>query len=338
MRAMEIQGAYGLEHLALATRAVPKAGPKHIVVQLKAACLNYRDLATCMGLAGQHALPLVPLSDGAGIVVDVGDEVTRVAVGDRVCPLFFQTWIAGAPTLDNLMQALGGPLDGCAQDYVVLSQEGVVKVPDYLSDLEAATLPCAALTAWRALIVEGRLKAGDTVLVQGTGGVSIFALQFAKAAGARVIVTSSSDEKLARAEALGADHLINYRKTEDWGRAARAACGGVGVDHVVEVGGAQTLAQSLAAIRVGGHIAIIGLLSGMVKDMNVATVFSQNARIHGITVGNRTQFEDMLKAMALHQLRPVIDTTFPLEGLKAGLEHMGAGAHFGKIAIDIASS
>ncbi|MEQ8747674.1 NAD(P)-dependent alcohol dehydrogenase [Pyruvatibacter sp.] len=337
MRAMEIRGSFGLENLALAKRDVPKAGPGQIVVKMKAACLNYRDLATVMGMGGQHALPLVPLSDGVGDVVDAGEGVTRVATGDRVCPLFFQTWMSGGPTLEGLMQPLGGPLDGCAQEYLLLSQDGVVKVPAYMSDMEAAMLPCAALTAWRALIVEGNLKAGDTVLVQGTGGVSMFALQFAKAAGASVIATSSSDEKLERAKALGADHLINYKKTTDWGRAARAATGGHGVDHVVEVGGAETLTQSLAAIRVGGHIAIIGLLSGMVKDMNVATVFSQNARIHGITVGSRAQFEDMLKAMALHEIHPVIDTTFPLEELQAGLAHMAAGAHFGKIGIEIAS-
>ncbi len=337
MRAMEIQGAYGLDKLTLVERDVPKAGPGEIVVRMKAACLNYRDLATVMGMGGQHALPLVPLSDGVGIVTEIGDGVTRVAVGDRVCPLFFQTWMSGEATLEGLSQALGGPLDGCAQDYMRLSQEGVVKVPAYLTDMEAACLPCAALTAWRALIVEGQLKAGDTVLVQGTGGVSMFALQFAKAAGASVIATSSSDEKLERAKALGADHLINYKTTSDWGRAARVATGGMGVDHVVEVGGAETLTQSLAAIRVGGSIAIIGLLSGMVKDMNVATVFSQNARIHGITVGSRAMFEDMLKAMALHEIRPVVDKTFALEELQAGLGHMGAAAHFGKIGIEIAS-
>lgn len=336
MRAMEIRGAYGLENLALAERDVPKAGPGQIVVRLKAACLNYRDLATVMGMGGQYPLPLVPLSDSAGEVVEAGEGVSRVAVGDRVCPIFFPTWHAGGPTIEGLSKALGGTLDGCAQDYLLIGEDGVVKLPDYLSDMEAAMLPCAALTAWRALIVEGNLKAGDTVLVQGTGGVSIFALQFAKAAGARVIITSSSDEKLERAKALGADHTINYSQTKDWGRAARGFTGGVGVDHVVEVGGAETFTQSLAAIRVGGHIAVIGLLSGVVKDMNVATMFSQNARIHGITVGSRAHFEDMLKAMALHEIRPVIDSTYGLEELQAGLGHMGAAGHFGKIGIEIA--
>lgn len=335
MRAMEVQEKYGLENLGLTEKDVPKAGPGEVVVRLKAACLNYRDFATVNGFGGVQRVPLVPLSDGAGEVTEVGEGVTRVAKGDRVCPSFFQTWHSGRPTAEKLSQALGGALDGCAQDYICLSEEGVSKIPDYMSEKEAACLPCAALTAWRALVVEGGIKAGDTVLVQGTGGVSIFALQFAKAAGAEVIITSSSDEKLERAKALGADHTINYKKTTDWGRAARNAAGG-GVDHVVEVGGAETLTQSLAAIRVGGHIAVIGLLSGMVKDMNVATVFSQNARIQGITVGSRAHFEDMLRAMALHEIHPVIDSSFALEDLKAGLEHMGAGAHFGKIAIDIA--
>lgn len=335
MRAMEIQGAYGLENVKAAEREVPSAGPGEIVVRMKAACLNYRDLATVMGMGGQHALPLVPLSDGVGEVVEAGEGVTRVAVGDRVCPLFFQTWMAGEPTPETLSQPLGGPLDGCAQEYLKISAEGCVKVPAYLTDMEAACLPCAALTAWRALVVEGGLKAGDTVLCQGTGGVSIFALQFAKAAGAEVIITSSSDEKLDRAKQLGADHTINYTATKDWGRAARKAAGG-GVDHVVEVGGAETLTQSLASIRVGGHIAIIGLLSGMVKDMNVATVFSQNARITGITVGSRTHFEDMLRAMALNEIRPVVQETFALGDLAKALGHMGAGAHFGKIGIEIA--
>ena len=335
MRAMEIQGAYGLDSLTLAERAVPTAGPGEIVVKMRAACLNYRDLATVLGMGGQHRLPLVPLSDGVGEVVEVGAGVSRVAVGDRVCPLFFQTWLAGGPTAEGLSQPLGGPLDGCAQEYLRISAEGCVRVPDYLSDMEAACLPCAALTAWRALIVEGGLKAGETVLCQGTGGVSIFALQFAKAAGAEVIVTSSSDEKLARARALGADHTINYRTTPDWGRAARKAAGG-GVDHVVEVGGAETLTQSLASIRVGGRIAIIGLLSGLVKDMNVATIFAQNARITGITVGSRAHFEAMLRAMTVNEIRPVVQETFALEDLKAALGHMGAGAHFGKIGIEIA--
>ena len=335
MRAMEIQGTYGLESVKPVERDVPKAGPGEIVVRMKAACLNYRDLATVMGMGGQHALPLVPLSDGVGEIVEAGEGVTRVAVGDRVCPLFFQTWFAGAPTGENLSRPLGGPLDGCAQDYLKISAEGCVKVPTYLTDMEAACLPCAALTAWRALVVEGGLKAGDTVLCQGTGGVSIFALQFAKAAGAEVIITSSSDEKLERAKVMGADHTINYTTTKDWGRAARKAAGG-GVDHVVEVGGAETLTQSLASIRIGGHIAIIGLLSGLVKDMNVATVFSQNARITGITVGSRAHFEDMLRAMALNEIRPEVQESFPLEELPAALGHMGSGAHFGKIGIAIA--
>ena len=333
MRAYELQNAVGIENLKLVTRDVPKAGPGEVIVRLKAASLNYRDLATVSYMGGRF--PFVPLSCGAGEIAEVGAGVKRVKVGDRVLSPFFPHWLAGDPTPATLA-ALGGPYDGCASDYLKVSADGVSFSPKNLTDEEAACLPCAGLTAWRGLMVEGKLKAGDTVLVQGTGGVSIFALQFAKAAGARVIVTSSSDEKLERARALGADDFINYKKTPDWATEARKLTGGKGVDHIVEVGGADTFMQSIMAIRLGGHIAVIGLLSGMTKDMNVAAIFSQNAKISGVTVGSRAMVEDMVRAIEQNDIHPVIDKRFPLEEFPDALRLMQGASHFGKIVLNIA--
>lgn len=333
MRAYELQNAVGIENLKLVDREVPKAGAGEVVVRLKAASLNYRDLAIVSYMGGEF--PFVPLSDGAGEIVEVGAGVKRVKVGDRVASSFFPHWLSGDPTPAGLA-ALGSPYDGCASDYLKVSADGVTISPKNLSDEEVACLPCAAVTAWRGLVVEGKMKAGDTVLVQGTGGVSIFALQFAKAAGARVIVTSSSDEKLERARALGADEFINYKKTPNWAAEARKLTGGRGVDHVVEVGGADTFPQSIEAIRLGGHIAVIGLLSGMMKDMNVAAIFSQNAKISGVTVGSRAMVEDMFRAIEQNDIHPVIDKHFPLEEFPDALKLMQGASHFGKIVLNIA--
>ncbi len=268
------------------------------------------------------------------MVEAVGEGVTRVKAGDLVMPGFFPHWTAGRPTPQRLA-ALGGALDGVACEAIALTAEGVTKAPAGWTAEEAATLPCAAVTAWRGLIVEGRLTAGETVLVQGTGGVSIFALQFAKLAGARVIVTSSSDEKLERARAMGADETINYRQTPDWAAAARELTGGRGVDHVVEVGGAGTFQQSIAASALGGSIAVIGVLSGFVKDLNVAAMFGGNLHINGITVGSREHVEQMVRAIEVAKLKPVIDRRFPLAELPAALALMQSGGHFGKVAIEI---
>jgi NADPH:quinone reductase-like Zn-dependent oxidoreductase len=332
MRAMVLEGGAGLDHLTLVDRPTPTPGPGEVVVRLQAASINYRDLATVTMMAPSR--PLIPLSDGAGVVEAVGEGVSRVGVGDLVTPGFFPHWTAGRPTPQRLA-ALGGALDGVACEAIALTAEGVTRAPAGWSAEEAAALPCAAVTAWRGLMVEGRLTAGETVLVQGTGGVSIFALQFAKLAGARVIVTSSSDEKLERAKALGADALINYRATPDWAAAARKLTDGRGVDHVVEVGGAGTFQQSIAACALGGKIAVIGVLSGYVKDLNVAAMFSGNLQINGITVGSREHVEQMVRAIEAAKLRPVIDRRFPLEGLAEALTLMQAGGHFGKIAIEI---
>lgn len=337
MKAMAIQGAYGLENLKPEERDVPKPGPGEVVLKMHAASLNYRDLATVSGMfGGSYPLPLVPLSDGCGEVVEVGEGVTRVKTGDIAAPSFFQKWISGPPVLEGLATSMGGPIDGCAQEYMCLSEEALSKAPANLSPEEVACLPCAGLTAWRALVVEGGIKAGDIVLVQGTGGVSIFALQFAKACGATVIATSSSDEKLERAKALGADYLINYKATPDWATEARKLTAGRGVDHVVEVGGAETFQQSIMAARLGGHIAVIGLLSGMMKDLNVAAIFSQNLKISGITVGSRAHFEDMARAIEVSDIHPVIDKRYGLEEAVPALQMMASGGHFGKIALNIA--
>jgi NADPH:quinone reductase-like Zn-dependent oxidoreductase len=331
MRAVVLETAYGLDNLKVIEKPDPTPGPGQVVVDIKAATLNYRDLATVSAPSGRT--PFIPGSDAGGVVSAVGEGVSRVKVGDHVAPLFFQTWFSGEPTPQGLGAALGGTLDGVLQEKIVLSEQGVTRAPAGYSDEEAATLPCAALTAWRGLVVEGGMKSGDVVVVQGTGGVSIFALQFAKAAGATVIVTSSSDEKLERARALGADHLVNYRSTPDWAKEVRRITGGRGADHVVEVGGAGTFEQSLRAIRLGGKIAVIGILGGFVKDLNVAAIFGANALIHGVTVGSRDHFESMTRAIEANGIKPVIDRRFPLEETRAAFECMKAGAHFGKIVV-----
>jgi NADPH:quinone reductase-like Zn-dependent oxidoreductase len=336
MKVVEVP-AYGLDNLKVSERTKPRPGPGQVLLKMKAASLNYRDLVAVQGAYGSSVkLPLVPCSDGCGEVVEVGEGVKRVKVGDRVATLFFQGWFGGRPTPEALGTALGGSLDGCLQEFMLLSEQGVAKVPAHLSDLEAATLSCAALTAWRGLVVEGDVKAGDIVLAQGTGGVSIFALQLAKAAGAEVIITSSSDEKLARARKLGADHVINYKQHPKWSTQVREITGGRGVDHVVEVGGAETLQESLKSVRLGGHISVIGVLSGPTKAVEIRYIFGANARVQGITVGSRENFEDMCRAIDRHKIKPVIDKVFPLEQAKAAFAMMASQSHFGKIAIEIA--
>ncbi len=334
MRVFEIQGSFGLDRLTLTERPTALPARGEVLIKLRAASLNYRDLLTVRGLYNpKQTLPLIPLSDGVGEVVALGEGVTRVNVGDRVAGIFAQKWLSGEPTVAKVRQAtLGGPLDGVLAEGAVLHEDGVVHLPEYLSDEEAATLPCAGLTAWHAL-VSGGLRVGDTVLVQGTGGVSIFALQFARMMGARVIVTSSSDQKLARAIALGASDGINYNRTPNWDQKARELSAGSGVDHVVEVGGAGTLAKSIRAVRMGGHISLIGVLAGATGEVNVLPILMQNIRVQGIFVGHREMFETMNRAIALHRLRPVVDRVFPFEQAREAFEYMAQGTHFGKICI-----
>jgi NADPH:quinone reductase-like Zn-dependent oxidoreductase len=334
MRVYQIQDGFGLDKLVEAQRADPTPGPRDVVFKLRAASLNYRDLLTVRGVYNpRQPLPLIPVSDGVGEVTSIGEAVTRVKVGDRVAGNFSQRWISGEPNRAKLSASLGGPVDGMLAQYRMLDEEGVVQVPAHLTDEEAATLPCAALTAWNALVTTGGIKAGDVVLVQGTGGVSIFALQFAKICGARVIITSSSDEKLAHARKLGADETINYRTTADWEKRVKDLTGGAGADHIIEVGGAGTFNKSLRAIRVGGTISLIGNLSGNTAEVNLVSILMQNVRVQGMLVGSREGFEAMNRAVALHQMRPVVDRVFPFDECRKAFEYMASGAHFGKICI-----
>ncbi|MBV9122443.1 MAG: NAD(P)-dependent alcohol dehydrogenase [Planctomycetes bacterium] len=333
MKAFEIRDQFGLDHLVLTEKPEPRPGPGQVLVQMKAFSLNYRDLLVVKGLYNPKLrLPMVPLSDGAGEVAAVGEGVTRVKTGDRVAGIFMQQWLDGALTETKARSALGGGIEGVLAESVVFSEEGLVRVPEHLTDEEAATLPCAAVTAWHALITEGKLKAGDCVLLQGTGGVSLFALQFARLSGARIILTSSSDAKLERARQLGAAEGINYKTTPEWDRRVRELTEGVGVDHVVEVGGAGTLPQSLRAVRLGGQISLIGVLTGG-GEVNPMPILMKNVRVQGIYVGSREMFEAMNRAIAFQKLRPVVDRVFPFQETPAALRYMESGQHFGKIVI-----
>lgn len=333
MRAWEVSSAYGMENLRLSSRPEPKPGAGQIVVGIKAAALNYRDLLMIDGQLGQFPLPIVPVSDGAGEVLAVGEAVSQVQVGDKVCPLFFQSWLHGEATAETFSKPLAGPLDGVAQEKMLVDAEGVVKFPPHLSFTEAATLPCAGVTAWRAVGIEAKVASGDIVLVQGTGGVSTFALQFAKRLGATVIVTSSSDAKLERAEALGADHLINYRTTPDWASEALRITDHRGVDVIIEVGGESTFDQSLEAIRVGGQILVIGVLGGFSTPVVIPKIFGKNLRIQGISIGSREHFEDMASHMAEWKLAPAIDKVFPFSELPLALGALRNGTHVGKLVM-----
>jgi len=333
MRAFEYR-QFGLENLTLVEREPPRPGPHQVVVKFHAASLNYRDLLVAWGVYNPKAkFPLVPLCDGAGEVTTVGEGVTRWKVGDCVCPIFMQGWIEGRYNAEKAGTTLGGgDLDGVLQEMGTFDEQGLVAMPDHLSYEEAATLPCAAVTAWHALVEFGKLRAGETVLVLGTGGVSIFALQLAKLHGARVIATSSSDEKLRRVRELGADETINYKTRPDWEREVLRLTGGRGVDHVVEVGGAGTIAKSVAATKIAGCVAVIGVLASG-EGFNPVVVLMKSLRMQGIFVGSRQMFEDMSAAIAVSRLRPVIDRTFPFEDAPAALRYMETGSHFGKIVI-----
>jgi NADPH:quinone reductase-like Zn-dependent oxidoreductase len=335
MRVFQIQGDWGMDHLQVATRPDPQPGPGQVLLRMKAASVNYRDLVVPLRGYGSYTgnLPLIVGSDGVGEVVAAGTGVTRVKVGDRVCPCFQQGWIAGAPDLERLTQTLGGPVDGTMADLMCLPEGGVVKVAPHLSDEEAATLPCAALTAWSALVTCDELGPGARVLVQGTGGVALFALQFAKLLGAHVTVISSSDAKIARAKAMGADAAINYATTPDWAKATRSITGGRGYDHIVELGGEKTLPQSLRCIRPGGTLSMIGVLSGNALSAPLGLVVTRQVRLQGITVGHRDGFEAMMRAIEQHRVKPAVDRVFAFEAWKDALAHLKSGAHFGKIAI-----
>lgn len=335
MRVYQVENEWTMANLRIGERPIPEPRDGQVRIRMRAAALNYRDSLIPFHGYGKRMqeLPLVMLSDGFGIVDAVGAGVTRVQLGDRVCPLFYQSWLGGAPSNERFRYSLGCEQDGTMADYLVLSAEGVSKAPVHLDEVEAATLPTAAVTAWRSLVTEGNLRPGETVLIQGTGGVSLFALQFAKLLGARAIVTSSSDEKLARVRALGADETVNYRENPQWGKIVREIAGGQGVDHVVEVGGAGTLEQSLRAVRTGGTLSMIGVLAGSEPTIPLGQIVTRHIRLQGITVGNRDDFEAMAGAIALHGLRPIIDRVFEFEALRLALDYMASGQHFGKICI-----
>ncbi len=334
---LSLAGGFGLEQLHFRQHSLPEPAGGEVLVRFRAASLNYRDLLIAKGEYNPRlALPRIIGSDAAGEVLASGPGVTRFSPGDRVMSLFFQHWIDGPMPADAARYTLGDALDGVFATHRILPENGLLATPAWLSDAEAATLPCAALTAWNALVSNGRLQRGETVLVLGTGGVSLFALQIAKALGASVIATSSSDDKLARAAALGADHLINYRTHPGWDKEVQRITARRGVDHVVEVGGAGTLPLSLRAVRTGGHIHLIGILappSG--KPPDLVAVLMRALHITGVLVGSRSMFEHMNQTLTAHRIHPQIDRVFPFEKAVAALKYMESASHFGKIVLSI---
>lgn len=333
MKVWQIVGEGGIDALEPAERPSPAPGPGQVGIRVRANSINYRDLSTVRAPAQRgFAYPRVPNSDGAGDVTAVGPGVSGIAEGDRVAGCFFQDWAAGDISAAAMASALGGALDGMLAEEVVLNARGVVPVPAHLDYAEAATLPCAALTAWNALVEKGGLKAGETVLLLGTGGVSIFALQFCALMGARAIVTSKSDEKLDRASDMGAWRTINYARTPDWASAATEMTGGTGVDHVVEVGGGGTLAQSVEAVRIGGHIAMIGVLTRGTVDPT--QILRKSIRFNGVYVGSQAMFLDMNAAMEAGGVKPAIDRRFAFADSREAYRWMEAAGHFGKIVIE----
>jgi len=336
LKCYELQGPGGVDALALDDKPVPQAGPGEVLVRLKAATLNYRDLLTVKGGYGsRQKFPLVPVSDGAGVVEAVGAGVTGFAPGDRVIGSFFEDWLGGAPSETRMRAALGGSLDGVLTEYRLFPAHALVRTPDHLSDVEAAALPCAGLTAWSAVVKLGDVKPGQTVLTQGTGGVSLFALQFAKMCGARVIATSSSDAKITRLKQLGAYVTLNYKTTPDWGKKAREVTGR-GVDLVVEVGGVGTLNESIRATKIGGTIAFIGVLAGPASsDTRLPLMVMQQQRLQGVTVGSVEDLQALCDGISMHGVKPVIDKVFAFDQVRDAFAHMASGAHFGKVAIAI---
>lgn len=334
MKAYEIQEPFGIDALTLVDRPEPQPGPGQVLVRIRAVSLNYRDLLVVKGV-WRPASPRIPASDGVGEVVAVGEGVTRVRAGDRVAGIFLPGWIDGEVTPEKLqVPSLGGVgLDGTLAEYVTFDEGAVVRMPEHLSDEEAATLPLAAVTAWHAVIRRSSVKKGDTVLVQGTGGVSLFSLQFAHMAGARVIVTSSSDEKLRRARELGAVHGINYKESPDWDERVLEITEKRGVDHVVEVVGAENLTRSLNAVRMSGSISVIGLLGGTSAQIETFGFVEKNVRLNGIYIGSREMFEEMNEAIAEHRLKPVVDRVFGFDEAREALRYLETGSHFGKVCI-----
>ncbi len=333
-KAIVVQPGGGFDKVTVTTREAPAPSCGEIQVRLLGSSLNYHDYAVVSGMWGPTE-PRIPMADGAGEVLAVGPGVTEFKPGDHVVSTFFPTWLDGEPDVVGFATTPGDGIDGYARELVTAPANGFTHAPKGWSAVESATLTTAGLTAWRALHDEGHIKAGETVLVQGTGGVSIFALQFAKQAGATVIATSSSDEKLERLKALGADHLINYRSTPEWGETVRTLTDGRGVDHVIEVGGPATLAQSMIAARVHGHISVIGILTGLAGDFPLVNALLRQQQLKAVLVGSRRQQQDMIRAIDATGLKPVIDKIFPLEEIVAAFRHQESNRHFGKIGLEI---
>ena len=329
-----VQPGGGYHNVVVGSSEVSAPARGEITVGLRANSLNYHDFAVVSGMWGPSE-KRIPMADGAGEVIAVGADVSEFKVGDSVVSTFFPEWIAGTPLVEGFVTVPGDGIDGYAREQVTAKATSFTLAPTGWSHAEAATLTTAGLTAWRALMADDSLKPGDTVLIQGTGGVSIFALQFAKMAGATVIATSSSDEKLERLKAMGADHVINYRKDPLWGETALGLTGGRGVDHIIEVGGPATLEQSMIAIRVGGHISIIGILSGVSGAMNFVPMLIKQVRLQGVLVGSRSQQQDMVRAINANGMRPVIDRHFPLTDMVEAFKYQETNQHFGKIILDI---
>lgn len=332
MRAYEIQ-QFGIENLALVEQEKPQPQASEVLVKFHAASLNYRDL---MMISGRYnpklKMPIVPFSDGAGEVVEIGEAVTKFKVGDRVMPIFNQGWLDGGIETAKPKMTLGGDIDGVLREFGAFDENGLVCIPDHLNYEEAATLPCAAVTAYNALFCSSSIKPEDSILLQGTGGVSIFALQFASHFGTRTIITSSSDEKLNRAKQLGADETINYKTDPDWDARVWDLTEKRGVDHIVEVGGAGTIEKSVKSIRAGGDISVIGVLT-QGEGLNPMSLISKSIKLQGIHVGSRQMFEDMNRLISQHHLKPVIDKTFEFGEAKDALNYMESGSHFGKVVI-----
>lgn len=334
MKAIKVRHPASLDNLELVDLpdpGAPQAG--EVRVRIHASSLNYHDYGIVSGNAPTED-GRIPMSDGAGVVEAIGDGVSDFAVGDHVVSTFFPNWLAGPPEIADFSTTPGDGIDGYAREYVVHPARYFTRVPAGYSHAEAATLTTAGLTAWRALVVDGGVKAGDSVLVLGTGGVSIFALQLAKAMGAMVIATSSSDEKLERVRSMGADHVLNYKKTPEWGAAVRDLTDGRGVDHIIEVGGPGTLPQSIDAVKTGGHIALIGVLTGMGGDVPTATLMRKHARLQGLIVGSRREQQEFVRGLEAMDIRPVIDSSFSLEKIADAFRHEESGAHFGKIVLE----
>ena len=334
MKVVRLRAPAGLGNLELVEADPPQARAGEVRVRIRASSVNFHDDLVVHGKI-PSADGRVPLTDGAGEVVAVGEDVGELKVGDSVVSTFWPYWLGGEMTPAIRRDIPGETVDGYASEYVCKPAHFFTKAPAGCSHLEAATLACAGVTAWRALVTCGRVKPGDTVLVQGTGGVSLFALQFAKAAGARVIATSSSEQKLEKLRSLGADAVINYQAVPGWGEKAKALTDGRGVDHVIEVGGPATFAQSIAACRTGGHIAIVGVLTGFAGEISIPALFSNQIRTSGISIGSRADQEDMIRAIAVNHLKPVVDRSFPLQEIVAAFEYYESQKHFGKVCLEL---